>query len=425
MVDCTPVRWMFVFVAAAWLLPPLPVAAGNSGPHPALVVAVFGLLAGFVRPGAWHFRIDGVSWMLLWLVSAFAVSVPFAFLWSGIEVGTGSAVRFGLFAISIYTYLYVRFGPGRMSDDQVRRFILTIAFAGASSALIACLDFYFQWPAPAGYGAQFVWLDSGVFRRAQGVFYEASTLGNLCAFVLELIAVAMVSDPSILRVRRLTLALISVPVLLALVLSYSRASILNVIAAVLVLFWIRRRRFLSIRTAVIALTFTAAAVIILTRVFPVFFEAYLLRAAASLQYFAEAPNAVLSGRLATWQTLLQFVAANPIMVLAGTGFKTLPYSQLTGAPIIADNTWLSTLIETGVAGLAALIALNVAIMIACYRAVSRGTPLRSLAATWFLCFWSGQIIQMTSADLLTYWRLLPAWFCVLAVVTTPEPMDAA
>ena len=37
---------------------------------------------------------------------------------------------------------------------------------------------------PAGYGPQFVWLDSGVYRRAQGFFYEASTLGNFCAFFL-------------------------------------------------------------------------------------------------------------------------------------------------------------------------------------------------------------------------------------------------
>src|SRR5439155_27153503 len=62
-----------------------------------------------------------------------------------------------------------------------------------------------------------------------------------------------------------------------------------------------------------------AAVVILTRVFPAFFEAYLLRAAASLQYFAEAPNAVLSGRLATWQTLLQFRAEEHTSELQSRG----------------------------------------------------------------------------------------------------------
>ena len=59
------------------------------------------------------------------------------------------------------------------------------------SALFACVDFYYQFPAPAGYEQQFIWLETGVFRRAQGVFYEASTLGNLCAFFLVMIAVAL------------------------------------------------------------------------------------------------------------------------------------------------------------------------------------------------------------------------------------------
>ena len=52
----------------------------------------------------------------------------------------------------------------------------------------ALVDFYFHFPAPAGYEAQFVWLESGAFRRAQGFFYDASTLGNLCVFFLDMIA---------------------------------------------------------------------------------------------------------------------------------------------------------------------------------------------------------------------------------------------
>jgi hypothetical protein len=32
-----------------------------------------------------------------------------------------------------------------------------------------------------------------------------------------------------------------------------------------------------------------------------------------------------------------------------------------------------------------------------------------------LCFWAGQIVQMFSADLLTYWRVLPVYMCVLAL----------
>ena len=41
-----PHPWTAAFVAAAILLPPLPIALGNSGPHPSLLFAGFGLAAG-------------------------------------------------------------------------------------------------------------------------------------------------------------------------------------------------------------------------------------------------------------------------------------------------------------------------------------------------------------------------------------------
>jgi hypothetical protein len=34
---------------------------------------------------------------------------------------------------------------------------------------------------------------------------------------------------------------------------------------------------------------------------------------------------------------------------------------------------------------------------------------------WFFCFWVGQMFQMLSGDLLTYWRVLPIYFWVLAM----------
>ena len=67
----------------------------------------------------------------------------------------------------------------RTAAAPPRRATPSCTGSAIGSALFACVDFYFQFPAPAGYGPQFVWLDSGVYRRAQGFFYEASTLGQL------------------------------------------------------------------------------------------------------------------------------------------------------------------------------------------------------------------------------------------------------
>src|ERR1051325_3898296 len=49
-----PGRWITLFLASALLLPPLPIPIGDSGPHPCLLFAGLGLLAGVVRLGEWR-----------------------------------------------------------------------------------------------------------------------------------------------------------------------------------------------------------------------------------------------------------------------------------------------------------------------------------------------------------------------------------
>jgi O-antigen ligase len=77
--------------------------------------------------------------------------------------------------------------------------------------------------------------------------------------------------------------------------------------------------------------------------------------------------------------------------------------------------YLSLLVETGIGGLAALVWLNVAILRAARRAAQAPDTRRSFFGDWMLCFWSGQVVQMASGDLLTYWRVLPVYFWVLAL----------
>jgi hypothetical protein len=72
------------------------------------------------------------------------------------------------------------------------------------------------------------------------------------------------------------------------------------------------------------------------------------------------------------------------------------------------------LVETGILGLASLVWLNVGILSASRRAARNRNPNTSFYGTWMFCFWAGQSFQMLSADLLTYWRVLPVYFLVLA-----------
>jgi len=150
-------------------------------------------------------------------------------------------------------------------------------------------------------------------------------------------------------------------------------------------------------------------------VFPAFVETYWLRLSASAQYLFSATEGVLSGRVASWRTLADWIGRHPWQTLAGIGYKTLPYSDHLGAPVVADNMYLSLLVETGVLGLAVLVWLNVAILRAAGRASRSNDARRAFCGTWLLCFWAGEIVQMASGDILTYWRVLPVYLWVLAI----------
>jgi len=204
------------------------------------------------------------------------------------------------------------------------------------------------------------------------------------------------------------------------VLSYSRGSLINVLVgcAALAVLQRRRIRFSRILPAIALLALASAVILLL--VLPEFTRAYWTRAVASAQYFFESPNAVLSGRLHTWEILIGFLQAHPLYALLGVGYKTLPYSDFIGATAIADNAYLSALIETGIGGLLALLFMNAAILRSSYFASKSDRPLRSLFGTWMFCFWCGESIQMLSGDLLTYWRVLPAYFCILALAENNE-----
>ena len=410
----TPRAWLAMFFGAALLLPPLPIRLGDSGPHIALLFALAGLFIGLLRMAEWRFQIDSLPVCAMALVAIAMASLAFALLYSGPAIAGASFARVGLLSISVYVFLYVRSGPGRMESAQGFRWIRLLFLAGAVTAAFACVDFYYQFPAPAGYEQQFIWVDTGVFRRAQGIFYEASTLGNLCAFFLEMIAVALFRPRREQSIPLPALLAGGVALAGALILSYSRGSLVNLAIALAVLFWFYRHRIRWRRVAVGAAV-AAGCVALLAISSPVFSSAYWGRVTVSFQFLSESPNIVLSGRVQSWQTLLGFLAANPWHALLGVGYKTLPYSNFIGTTAVGDNTYLTLLAETGILGFGAVIALNVAILIKAYRAARSGDDLRSFCGVWMLCFWAGQTVQMFSADLLTYWRVLPVYFFVLAL----------
>jgi hypothetical protein len=415
-----PDRWIAAFLISALVLPPLPIALGNTGPHPALIFGALGLFAGLMRMADWSGRPTSLDCAMASYFLILMASLAPALWHAGATIAAASFARVLLFGLGPYVYFYsVRLlvsvdrseAAGEVTDRRTRILFL----AGSTSALLACLDFYFQFPAPAGYSPQFVWLASGVYRRAQGVFYEASTLGNLSAFFLVMIAVAVSLPGNASGVRRRTLLLGAPLFAAALIFSYSRASVLNVAVALASLLFLRRVRIGRGRLVGIILAVVFASVVIVYFVFPGFYEAYLWRWWTSAAYLFESPAQILSGRWGSWSRLESYGVQNPLALLTGVGYKTLPYSNLLGDPLIADNMYLSVLVEAGVIGLAALLWMNIAILRAGYRAARHPDPRTRFYGSWIFCFWMGEAFQMASGDLLTYWRVLPLYFWVLAL----------
>jgi O-antigen ligase len=404
-----PHRWVAGFMAAALLLPPLPIPLGDSGPHPSLLFAAFGILAGALYVHDWHIATGPFPRALLALFSILLASTSFAALYSGLEIALQTLARVLLFGVGVYVFFYAAYMRPEDRPSGVR----PLFWVALASAAIACVDFYYQLPAPAGFGPQFIWIGANVYRRAQGIFYEASTLGNFCAFFLVMIAVGFTRRQR-MPISRPVLILGGVLFSAALIFSYSRASVVCLLVALAALAWQDRARIRWRRAfSLLGISVTAGAAVSYYFL-PQIVQSAWQRFYGSAIYLFDNGEYVFSGRLESWGVLLRFLAAHPWHAVFGIGYKTLPYSNYIGQKVISDNMYLSMLVETGIIGLAALVWFNIAILGTARRASRHANPEASFFGTWMFCFWLGQCVQMLSADLLTYWRILPVYFLVLA-----------
>ncbi|MGA3023376.1 MAG: O-antigen ligase family protein [Bryobacteraceae bacterium] len=408
------VAWIGLFLGAVLLLPPLPAAVGNSGAHPALLLAAFGVYAAFLFGHRWTFGKSPIVVTAAVLTALMLASVLAALIYSGAAIAVGSAVRVLLFAIGPFVFMYVVSGPGQtLAASELGPAKLLFA-GGVLSALFACVDFYYQLPAPSGYSPQFIWLADRVLRRAQGLFYDAGALGNMCAFFLVMVAAALLA-PGRYGLKRILAAVGAIPLATAMVFSYSRASVLNLVVSIGAMLFVRRQQVKWFRTAVAALAALTAVAVVVSSLAPGLTQWWVQRVQKTLELAFSASDAALSGRVSSWQMIASFTVEHPVRALLGVGYKTLPYSDVLGRPVIADNTYLSAFVETGIAGLAALCALHVAILRATYRAARSVNPTAAFYGLWAFSFWVGEIVQMGAADLLTYWRLLPVFFFVIGM----------
>ena len=113
-----------------------------------------------------------------------------------------------------------------------------------------------------------------------------------------------------------------------------------------------RNRFSFVaRLVAIAASCLVAGSLAAWQFFPEVAWGYWQRVTHSQSLFSQ-PERVLSGRIASWQAIGTFLAAHPWHAILGIGYKTLPYSGFIGQTTVADNMYLSLLVEPGIVGLA-------------------------------------------------------------------------
>jgi O-antigen ligase len=401
------------------LLPPLAIDWGSTGPHPALLFAACGVWIGLLRPREWTVPVNLLTASLGAFSLLLLASVPWAAASRGWEVAAGSLARAMLFGLGPYVLFYSAWGPARSDARTSIEWVRPVYWLGAAAAVLACVDFYYQWQPMAGYAEQFVWLPDRIVRRAQGFFYDAGMLGNFSFFFLTMIALAWVR-PEVRRFLPSGRALIAGAVVFsaALVFSFSRSSVLGLSVAVGTMLFLHRGRARYGRLLLLmllAVLLASGGLLLAFAIVPDFAASYLDRLWRTATGLGSSPDTLLAGRWQTWEAILGFVFEQPWVLLTGTGFKTLPYTEFAGEKLIADNMYLTILVEAGIFGFLALLFSLGAILRASYQVAWSQDPERAFLGAWIFCFWVGMLFQMLSVDALTYWRVLPVYFLFLGL----------
>lgn len=415
-----PAIWVPAFLSLAVLVPPFPVA--EYPVHPASLLFAALLPAMVWRGLAWGR--DRLSWAFLLFLSVLFFSTLLAFFYSGVTIGVQSLLRWLLLSQAFVLFAWTAYGPQETSPDTCALLRL-VMWLGLAAALIALADFYFQIPPTVRFSEQYIYLPEGARRRAQGFFYDASALGAFCALLLQGIAALALDRSRAVRVSRWLLWTAAPLLLAALVASFSRGALANLLGGLAVILVWQYRRLVERRIIAIAASAAAgiaAAATVAALVVPDILRIFFLRLQFSALQFFTSPNEVLSQRVATWEYLLDFIVTRPEHFLLGIGYKTLPYTEFLGRSLVADNMYLSLLVECGVVGLFVFLVLCAFVLRATWRYSRAQDPLLALLGGFLLAGWCGMMLQMLSGDTLTYWRVTPIYFVLLGLAVRRDRM---
>jgi O-antigen ligase len=415
-----PLVFVAIFLAALMLLPPLYLRSlGDSPFYVSTLLVPIGLLILLSRPLELGSRLNSVGAGLAFLLLGTGLSLPFSFWLSGTTVGAQSLCRWLMLVQMALVYAIIRAHRDVQGAERVFPWLMGTAVV---SAAYGAFDFFWPVPLPHPAADQFIWLEHAVVRRAQGVFYESCNFGNFCGLFLVIAAAALLSGREhVLRIRREWLVLFVAILTPAVVLAFSRSVWVSILISLLAFAAVSPHAKVK-RAATLVLALGLPLVALWLYVPQIWGYVVGVRLADLSQIFSD-PNFASSGRWDVWRRVSELLQDNPQYLLFGIGYKTLPYTRLFRGEIIADNGYLSLLLETGILGLGGFLLFSRSVLATFFKLVRRRRDAVAFWAGVLFAFWCGECIQMLAADAYTYWRTMVVLTALMAFTLNASEVD--
>lgn len=410
-----PMVFVAVFLVVLEILPPLYVAKlGDQPIYFSCFILPVGILIVLCRFQDLQFTWDPLAKGLALFLAGTACSLPFAALLSGTATGWASLSRWLLLSQTALVYFLTR-GGGRREETRIERGIYPLLFLAAGlSAGYGIVDFI--WPVSLPHPAldQFIWLDATILRRAQGVFYESLNFANFCGFFLVMgSAAVMAKRESYFRLPRWILILFTAVLSLAVLVAFSRST-WAAIAVALAVFSFHSKLIRARRTGALLLAL-GIPLLLLWTFSPDLWRYFLEARVGHLAELFSDPDFATSGRFGTWVHLFDIIRENPQYIVFGIGYKTLTFTRLFHGAIIADNGYLSLLIETGAVGLAGFLIFSGAILKTFSKLARQESGPVAFWAALMLAIWCGELVQLLAVDAYTFWRNMAILMALMAL----------
>ncbi|HEX5482533.1 MAG TPA: O-antigen ligase family protein, partial [Terriglobia bacterium] len=339
-----PLVYITVFLAGLIVLPPVYLPSLGAIPiYPTALLLPIGAAIVVFRWPDFRLGPDRIFVAFGCFLLFTGASLPFVWIFSGSEDGFGSLLRWLMLAQAALIYPIVR-GGMRTEETRLERRLIPVLFAAAAvTAIYGVIDFIWPVPIPHPAADQFIWLGSGMIRRAQGVFFESSSFANMCGFFLVAAAAAFLAGRErAIRISKAWLLFFAAVLAPAVLVSFSRSAWGCILTAVVV-FGVFFGRVRTGRVALL-LFILCLPLLFLPLYSPELWNYFLVTRVGDFSRIFSDPNFVSSGRIDVWRRIAGILQEHPIDFIFGIGYKSLPRTRLFHQPIVADNGFLSLLL---------------------------------------------------------------------------------